>query len=687
MLQRITRWALLLGTLSLIWPSALASASLQDAADRYEDPEGRFSVPIPTGWTAEQAGGYGVLTDPDGEIVIAVLAQDGSDLEAAIAEAWQVVDPGFSMQPLDVAPIPPPLPGTEAGLVITYDIGDLTGEVVQAFAVLADGVSYVMLIRADPIAAQERASQIDIIASGFTITGTEEVSIEGVVPRHLDAELARELDAFIVDTMALLGVPGASIAIVQDGEVVYREAFGVTELGGSEPVTPETRMMIGSTTKPMTTMMLATLVDAGIIEWDMPVVEIMPSFAVADPELTPLITVENLVCACTGMPRRDLELIFNADALTPQGIVDSLAGVEFFTPIGEVFQYSNQMVATAGYAGAVAVHGQGADLLDAYVSVMADRVLEPVGMEDSTFSLDEVVAAGDHAMPHGLTLDGEYVEIPLEMESWAMTTAPSSALWSNVDDMSRLMRTMLAGGVAPDGIVVVSEGNLWHTWEPRVAVTSDVSYGLGWFVESYKGQRLIHHGGNTLGFSSDFAFMPDAGIGIVILTNGQGATLFTQAVRYRMLELAFGLEPEIQAQVEAILEGEAEASVVDTGVPTPAAIPVTGMEPVDPDRFAPFLGEWENEALGRVTLELEDGQLYLDAGEFRTALYELPAGLESMSITLFVTADPPLVGLRVTLRIDPPGLAAMTVGEGAHTYPFARTDAPVASPVAAGQGG
>ena len=103
--------------------------------------------------------------------------------------------------------------------------------------------------------------------------------------------------------------------------------------------------------------------------------------------------------------------------------------------------------------------------------------------------------------------------------------------------MRRLLQ--IAHGVAPDGTRVVSAENLERTWQPQVPVDANISYGLGWFVDSYKDQPMLHHGGNTLGFTSDLAFLPEAGIGIVVLTNGQGTNLFNEAVRYRFLELVF----------------------------------------------------------------------------------------------------------------------------------------------------
>src|SRR5690606_22596971 len=119
-------------------------------------------------------------------------------------------------------------------------------------------------------------------------------------------------------------------------------------------ITPDTHMMIGSTGKTMTALLVAGLVDDGVIDWDTPVIEVLPRFAVADEELSRTITFRNLLCACTGVPRRDLELAFNYDELSAEAVVESLRSFEFFTAFGEAFQYSNQLVATAGYAAAAA---------------------------------------------------------------------------------------------------------------------------------------------------------------------------------------------------------------------------------------------------------------------------------------------------------------------------------------------
>ena len=202
--------------------------------------------------------------------------------------------------------------------------------------------------------------------------------------------------------------------------------------------------------------------------------------------------------------------------------------------------------------------------------------------------------------------------------------------------MARYVQTQLAGGVAPDGTRVVSAENLAMTWAPRVAIppepggppvlnAAQQDYGLGWFVGEYRGQRLLSHGGTAFGFTSEIAFLPDADLGLVVLTNGPEvgtAYYFTQAVKFRLLELLFDQQPEIDPLLPGLLEDlaaeTAQSGAAGTGRPRR-------------DRAVP--GRYTNPALGDVTVALRDGRLLFDAGEF---WYELrPVAKEDVTYLLF----------------------------------------------------
>ncbi|MBX2997903.1 MAG: serine hydrolase [Caldilineaceae bacterium] len=628
-----------------------------DASQIYADPSGLFTVPIPTNWTVEASEGYGILASPDDGILVYVLTVPAESALAGIEAAWEIIDPDFDLEPQQTQQAPPSRPGLEETFVVVYRTGD-PDRLVIAGADLLEGVAYVQIVDAELAAFQQRMSQIQIIGTGWVFTQLDQEDLTGVEPLPLSEELLAELEAYIVEKMEQMEVPAAVVSIVRDGEIVFAQGFGVHGPEDDRPVTPETHFMIGSTGKTMTTMLMAALVDAGLLDWDTPVVEILPQFSVADPELTQTLTVRNLVCACTGVPRRDLELVFNAFEQEAEDVVEELATYEFFTDFGEAFQYSNQMVATGGYMAGAADGGEWGNLFDAYVQSLQERILEPIGMENTTLSFEEVVARGDYAVPYGQNVMGELYPIPLDVEKFLMPIAPAGAHWSTSLDMARYLITQLNRGVAPDGTRVVSEENLAETWEPQIAITADASYGLGWIVDDYKGLLMLQHSGNTFGFTSDLAFLPDAGIGVSVLTNGRVTNLFNEAVRTRLWEMLYDQEPLIDTQIDFALESmrsSYESIARDLGE-------------VDAAEVEPFLGRYTNPALGEITLSLAEDRLLFDAGEFAATLrpYEGEDARESQ----YLMVDMALAGLGIRLVTDAAGDPIVVLGAGAIEYTF-----------------
>jgi CubicO group peptidase (beta-lactamase class C family) len=104
--------------------------------------------------------------------------------------------------------------------------------------------------------------------------------------------------------------------------------------------------------------MAATVVDAGDVTWDTPVVDLLPAIAVADAEVTERLSLRNAFCACTGLPQRDPEILFNSATLTPEHLITSVRDFPLMAPLGEQFQYSNQLLAIGGYAAAAAAEGR-----------------------------------------------------------------------------------------------------------------------------------------------------------------------------------------------------------------------------------------------------------------------------------------------------------------------------------------
>jgi CubicO group peptidase (beta-lactamase class C family) len=162
-------------------------------------------------------------------------------------------------------------------------------------------------------------------------------------------ELLADLDATVPAAMTTFDVPGAAITLIQDGQVVYAKGFGVRNLATGEPFTADTVHRIASTTKSMTSMLVATQVDAGLFEWDTPVQTIYPDFQLPTPDLTRSVTVRQLMGMATGLGENPIELYF--DLYTPKYWMASLAAFPILAPPGTEFHYNSTLYAMAGYVG------------------------------------------------------------------------------------------------------------------------------------------------------------------------------------------------------------------------------------------------------------------------------------------------------------------------------------------------
>jgi CubicO group peptidase (beta-lactamase class C family) len=466
--------------------------------------------------------------------------------------------------------------------------------------------------------------------------------LTGATPLPLTGERRAAFEAYVADALYRFQVPGAAVAVVENGDVVYLNGFGVKEFGSTRPVMPDTMMMIGSITKSMTTMLAASLVDAGRVTWETRLVDLLPEFAVGDPGLTRGLTIRDAFCNCSGVPGRNIESSFESGRLTPETVVTALAAVPPTARYGEQFIYNNLLVASGGYALGVANGGGAGDLGLAYDVALRERILGPIGMTHATFDPAAVLAAGDYALPHAVDLSGDLRPIPLLAERGLLPYRPAGALWSNAREMARYLQTELARGVAPGGTRVVSAENLEATWTPGVAVpnlfggppqmaATMARYGLGWLNGEYRGLRVVSHAGGTAGFTANIAFLPEADLGIVILTNAFSLAplplAFEYAVTIRLFELLLDQPAEFDAELMA------QAGALAASRPPPA------LGTVEPAAIAPYLGRYDSAALGEVSLSLRGDRLVLDAGELSSELRPLADGGAQ---TVYLLHDPPL---------------------------------------------
>jgi CubicO group peptidase (beta-lactamase class C family) len=458
----------------------------------------------------------------------------------------------------------------------------------------------------------------DLIEIGWKlcVSGAAEAAPATTEVQPLTDEALAELGAYIEENRELYNVPGAAVVVVQGGEVVYAQGFGVKEIGGDDPVTPDTIFSIGSLGKALTSMMVASLVDEGLIGWDTPIVEVMPQFQLSDEDATQQVTLRQALAHTTGLPNTDLVLFFSD--LPPEAYVEFLADVPLDAPPGESRSYQNQMYATGAYVAAMAAGaGYGENLVESYTDLMQERVFDPIGMSGATFSVAEAEASTDHATPHHTSLNATLAETGFEVTPthyWNVNAlAPAGTAKASALDVGRFLMTMLAEGVAPDGTQVVSGENLAETWTEQSALTLDpflegAGDGLGWSVVSYQGVPIVTKDGGLGGFTAVMAFVPDADTGIVVLSNLDGIGMaLNRSVQYRLVELLYGLDPIADDSYRGNLEG-----IVSLGEL------YSQLEPVDSEAVAPYLGDYD--APGNPhTIELRDGALWYSRGPLDSA--------------------------------------------------------------------
>lgn len=131
---------------------------------------------------------------------------------------------------------------------------------------------------------------------------------------------------------------------------MYAEGLGVRSLNRPEPVTPQTRFLVGSVTKALTSFLMAQLVDQRRLSWSMLVADLLKDLTLADPEISQRLQMRHTVSASTGMPRQDYVFLFRYSGITPEVRMAEMKNMRPTTGFGETFQYSNLLVAARGYA-------------------------------------------------------------------------------------------------------------------------------------------------------------------------------------------------------------------------------------------------------------------------------------------------------------------------------------------------
>lgn len=324
------------------------------------------------------------------------------------------------------------------------------------------------------------------------------------------------LDAAIEAAREQWHAPGLAVAIVKDDQVAYARGFGTKHLGRNDPVDAHTVFTLASTSKAFTAMALGLLVEDGKLKWDDPVVKHIPEFRVADPYVTREVTIRDLLVHRTGIEQMDILWLRGFDTRTS---IEHMQYAKQVSSLRSTWAYNNSM-----YVVAAEVVARASGMT--FQEFVSRRIFAPLGMSDSLFTGPELSkranVTGAHLIEHGVARETEPYLSPDPLGA--------AGVQSSVADMTKWLRMLLAKGKL-EGKAVVKPETIAEVLKPqmllatigypaaRQAKPNFYAYGLGWFLQDYKGRLLAMHTGSLYGANALVAIVPEERLGLVIFVN------------------------------------------------------------------------------------------------------------------------------------------------------------------------
>jgi CubicO group peptidase (beta-lactamase class C family) len=412
-------------------------------------------------------------------------------------------------------------------------------------------------------------------------------------------EFIPELERLIAEVMEEWKVPGLAVVVVQNGEVAFVRPYGLRDVEAGLKVTTDTQFQLMSVSKSFTATGLALLVDQRRMDWKKPVREYIPEFRLHDAIASDRVTVRDLLCHHSGLPRHDW--IWLPGDLLPAQMLAAMRYLEPSDDIRSTFQYSNLGYLVASMV-AERVSGQG---WAEFTRALTDKL-----HMDVTFTVEELAAAADAAVPYAMEGDTR-----LRSKLWRVSVTAAGGMSTSIVSFANWLRFHLGKGEF-EGQRLLSAGLIQELQKPRVHVGapefaeySDVHYGLGFRSHRYRGERVVWHGGGFTGTNTLMMMLPDRGVGVAVLANNGMVPLFAPHILANyVFERVCGKEPapwldrfrERRRKFVAQQDVDRQAGKASR---RPATQP--GRE------LADYAGDYEHPGYGRITITQCRGQIAL----------------------------------------------------------------------------
>lgn len=419
---------------------------------------------------------------------------------------------------------------------------------------------------------------------------------------------ARTLDASFEATVDSIRtawkVPGLAIAVVKGHQVIYAKGFGMKDLEQKAAVTTKTKFAIGSVSKSFTVTALGIQAAEKKFDWDVPLRRSMPDFMMFDPVATERMTARDLVTHRSGLPRHDVS--WGAGGFTRDQLYQRLRYFEPNKDFRAVWQYQNLMFLTAGMLSA---RLDGTD----WETVVRNRIFGPLGMTTADFSVNDLQRSADFAYGYARSPADSVVRVPYRVID---AIGPAGSINASIEEMARYLTMHLNQG-AFEGREILPAAQAREMQTPQMVIPpsplvtaggTDLGheqYGMGLFVGTFRGHKMVHHGGNIDGFSAELNFLPNDSLGVVVLTNMNG-TFVRDFLPFVVYDRLLGLDP-IRWSDRYLAQFKRMMALQDSARAKDVASRVAGTSPTHP--LADFAGTYRHPGYGDITIGQADGKL------------------------------------------------------------------------------
>jgi CubicO group peptidase (beta-lactamase class C family) len=436
------------------------------------------------------------------------------------------------------------------------------------------------------------AGALGIAALSQLAQAAEPSATDAAMTSRIEAMIP-EVEAYTTTGMEAFDVPGLALGIVVGDKLVYARGFGVRSKGSGQPVDTRTIFQIGSTTKAFLAASIAIMIDRGKLQWDDRVVDLYPDFQMKDAWVTREFRVFDLLAQRSGLQSLANDML-GMLGFDEAAMIHSLRYVDPTSSFRTTFGYTN---ITHLLASRIVADAAGAP---SWNDVLQSELLEPLGMKDSTWTVEAIEGAANHAKGHRWTPEGS-VEVPLT-PIFPYHLAGAGNINSNIEDMARWVRLQLGHG-SFEGRQIVSPENLSVTRIARVGLSENVTYAMGWYnLETVNG-AIVWHDGDALSFGSFVGLAPSKNVGIIILTNETNVG-FPLALGAWILDRVLG-NPDVDYIATKIVEEKAHF----------AAAAARFAPPTSPRPFpslAPLAGAFVSPSFGNASVTVDGNALILE---------------------------------------------------------------------------